>query len=273
MPGYVRRGTDWWFESPEGTWSRWDPPSGTWQPGTPPPAGPGEEPEPGWPPYRSLALLGKWVAGLLVVAASVDVVAIVSDISEYRLLTRVIEGELVTLAEAEANDLRQAIIGIAQFLLLLGTGIPFIVWTHRAYSNLRSLGAEELRFRRWWAIGGWFIPVMSAFRPKQIVNDVWRGSDPDLPSEMRGIWRGRPVPAWWIVWWLLFLFGSEVAYLALRQFLAAETPEEIRQGTFAYLISDSMTAVAGILGFLMVRAITLRQVARAERLGVEPRSS
>jgi hypothetical protein len=269
MPGYLRRGEDWWYEHLDGSWTRWDSPTATWQPGRPPPPGPGEAPEPGWSEYRSVGFLWKAVAAILIMTATIDAGAVLSDLAELELLGRIASGVDFTIAEAEANDLRQGLIGVIQVLALIGTGIPFIVWLNRSYSNLRTLGVETLRFRRWWTIGGWFVPIWSAFRPKQLVNDVWRGSAPDLPDRNAAMWKEGGVPGWWIVWWLAFLFSNQLSYLAFRLALPADTIEEIRWSTVVYVASDALSAVAAILAILVVRGVSLRQLTRAERLGVE----
>jgi hypothetical protein len=209
------------------------------------------------------------VAALLVMTATIDAGAVLSDLFELELLGRIASGVDFTIAEAEANDLRQGLIGVIQVLALIGTGLPFIVWLNRSYSNLRTLGVEPLRFRRWWTIGSWFVPIWSAFRPKQLVNDVWRGSAPDLPDRNAVVWKEEGVPGWWIVWWLAFLFSNQLSYLAFRLALPAETIEEIRRSTVVYVASDALSAVAAILAILVVRAVSLRQLTRADRLGVE----
>jgi hypothetical protein len=269
MPGYLRRGDAWWYEHLDGSWTRWDQPTVTWQAGRPPPPGPGEAPEPGWSEYRSVAFLWKALAALLAMAATVDAGAVLSDLAELELLGRIASGEGFTIAEAEANDLRQGLIGGIQVLALIATGIPFIVWLNRSYSNLRTLGVEPLRFRRWWTIGGWLIPLWSLFRPKQLVNDVWRGGAPDLPDRNAAAWREGGVPGWWIAWWLAFLLSNQLSNLAFRLALPADTIDEIRRSTTTYTAADALGVVAAILAVLVVRGVSLRQIARAERLGVE----
>lgn len=270
MDGYLRRGTDWWFRSADGSWLRWNPDAGAWEPGRPPPPAPGEAPEPGRYGYRSLAPLRMAVIALLAVATAIDAGAIVSDLLEIDLLDRIASGDPVTEAETVASDRRQGLFGLAQTGALIAAGIAFIVWLHRAYSNLPTLGAEGLRFRRWWTIGGWFIPIWAAFRPKQLVNDVWRASDPSLPERAGAAWRQGPVPGWWIVWWLAFVVSSQLALVAFRLSLRADSIAEIRSASLAYLISDSVSVVAGVLAILVVRGTTRRHLARAHRLRVEP---
>ena len=72
-------------------------------------------------------------------------------------------------------------VGLVQAAWFLVTAGLWLAWFRRAYLNLPALGARRLRFRPWWAVGSWLLPVFSLFRPKQVLNDIWRASDPDLP--------------------------------------------------------------------------------------------
>ena len=73
-----------------------------------------------------------------------------SDVLEIRLLTRLIDGAEVTASEADANDNRQAAIGILQTLALIARAVVLIVWMHRAYKNLDP---AERRHGTGWAMG------------------------------------------------------------------------------------------------------------------------
>jgi hypothetical protein len=213
------------------------------------------------------------VAGLLVANLLVDIVAAFSDLAELDLLNRIAARQPFTIAEANASDTRQGVIGIAQTLLAIGTGVAFIIWLHRAYSNLPTLGVPDLRYRRWWAIGGWFIPIWWSFRPKQLVNDVWRGSDPSLPEWAGGLWHQRPVPAWWIVWWLAFVMSNQIGSRVFVLAFGAETLPELQTVSRLYLATDILDALAAILAVFVVRSASARQLERARSLGVDARTA
>jgi hypothetical protein len=59
----------------------------------------------------------------------------------------------------------------------------------RAYRNLPALGAESPRFSSGWAVGAWFVPFLNLVRPKQIMDDIWRASDPALPAHPGAAWK------------------------------------------------------------------------------------
>lgn len=89
------------------------------------------------------------------------------------------------------------------WLMLLVAAGAFIAWFHRAYKNLRSLGLQGMRYGTGWAIGAWFIPIFGLVRPKQIANDIWRGSEPGV--EVTSGWHRAGVPRIVHWWWALFV--------------------------------------------------------------------
>jgi Domain of unknown function (DUF4328) len=96
-------------------------------------------------------------------------------------------------------------IAALQGVTYLATVTGFLVWFHRAYTNLHALRTEALRFRAGWAVGGWFVPILNLVRPKQVMNDIWRGSDSGAPATNDSAWHRAPVPALLQLWWAPFL--------------------------------------------------------------------
>jgi len=193
---------------------------------------------------------------LLAVIVVLDAIAVVSDLAEIRMFDRLIGGEFVTEDELAASDTRQEAIAAVQSLLYLTTMVVFIRWFRRAYRNLEPLDAPQPRFKSWWTIGGWFIPIANLFRPKQILNDIWRGSDPELKLS-------ADVPLFFGLWWLLWIVSNYVNNVALRLAFSGETLSEVRNSSIAYLVSDATDAVLAALAILVVRMTTSRQEQRA----------
>jgi hypothetical protein len=127
------------------------------------------------------------------------------------------------------------------------------------------MGAQPLRFGKRWAIAYWFIPIVNLFRPKQVVNDIWRGSDPELPAVAHH-WQDRPVPKLFHWWWALWLLSSVVSNVAFRRQLdTAETAEEAVEVARSYVVIDVVDILPAILAILVIRAITRRQEERRAR--------
>jgi hypothetical protein len=166
-------------------------------------------------------------------------------------------------------------------IVLLIAAVLFLLWFRRAYRNLAALGARQLRFAEGWAIGAWLVPLLSLVRPKQLLNDVWRASDPDLPAEEDGSWRRQPVPSVLTWWWMTFLASmitravttESVHTLAvLMTFGLLNRPlDQVQPTSGVQALADLLTVIAGLLALRVVRMTTARQQARAARLATAPR--
>ena len=208
-----------------------------------------------WPTRLALGALGA--------ALVLNVVALVSDVSYHDLIHRLVGGGDVSLADAQAADDRQFRIADAQLAVFALTALAFVVWFYRAYENLRALGVENLRWGTGWAVGGWFVPFLNFVRPKSIANDIWRGSDPDLPAQLEQ--PSGPVPWWHHLWWALFLADGIFARVAAQAFNNAPTLEERADAANVLIASDALGIVASAAAIAVVFATTRRQRRRACR--------
>ena len=95
----------------------------------------------------------RWALIALAVYAVFDVVGFFSGLAEYRLL-----GTDYTIAQANANDDRQAMIGALQFILLIVTAVFYLRWFKCAYANVERLGGQR-RYGTGWAVGASFVPI------------------------------------------------------------------------------------------------------------------
>ena len=94
------------------------------------------------------------------------------------------------------------------------------------------------------------MPIMNLFRPKQMINDIWRAGGRDSQDAQ---------PGWLLlVWWALFLLSSWIVSIAARSYMDGETAEEVRTGTILYLVGDTMSVVCAILAIVVVRRATDR---------------
>lgn len=209
-------------------------------------------------------LRGRARVVMLLVAAGIvtDVLAIASEIDNLRVLNQLERGIDVSFDRVEASDNRVGYAGVAQILTYVASVVAFLAWFFRAYRNLPRLGARGPSHGFGWAIGSWFVPILNLFRPKQIANEVWRGSDPAAPPDQGAFWKDRPVSPLLHWWWAGWLVSSFLGNIAGRVYLNAETVSEQQAGTIVGIVSDSSYIVVGVLALLTVRAITERQEAR-----------
>jgi serine/threonine protein kinase len=182
---------------------------------------------------------------------------------------------LVLFGDQASGDL-YLWVGALQATWFLVTAALWLVWFRRAYRNLPALGARRLRFRLWWAVGAWLLPVFSLFRPKQVLNDIWRASDPDLAPDQAAAWRGRPVAEVLGWWWLAFVASvlvrsitTAAVHAAADFMLLGLLPEQLdrfQASAGMQVVADLLTVVCGLLALRVVRRTTARQGERAARL-------
>lgn len=232
------------------------------------------EPDPvqpsGGPPRQALALDQRAKVAVALVSA-VGVCALASlwaDVQQLDLINRAIDGERVTLAELQESDDRVGTTAIIYTIAYALSAAAFLLWYSRAYRNTIALGVRNPRYGTRWAVAYWFIPIISLFRPKQVVNDIWRGSDPELPPSAPS-WQARPVPALLAFWWAAWLISSLISNVAMRTTFNADplrpTPDQLQTEATAYVAADVSDVVAATLAAIVIRRITARQEERRHR--------
>ncbi len=218
-------------------------------------------------PFLQLRGRANVVVALLVASALISVLSILYELDTQSLLDQVLAGQLIGEAEAQAADDRTSMVAGLSLAAFVVTAIAFLAWFFRAYVNIERLGARDLRAKKGWSIGVWFIPFLNLIRPKHLMDDIWRASDPELPAgEVRG-WQDAAVPGLLHGWWLVFLLASLVSNVAGRMVLNADSlPDRASAGEIS-MIADGGLIVAAVLAVLVVRAVTARQENRAARVG------
>ncbi|MEA2171755.1 MAG: hypothetical protein QOF76_5055 [Solirubrobacteraceae bacterium] len=191
----------------------------------------------------------------------VDILAIVSGAFELHLASRMLDGLPVTKAESDHNDLRQAIVGGLETLMLVIGAFVWLSWFHGTYSNVTAVGAKR-RFGPGWAIGAWFVPILSLWRPKQIANDMWAaGEEGAQPAQ---------APPVMLLWWLIWLLGNGVggAYARLSSDTSAT---QLRNAAVADMVSATLNGIAAVLACVVAIQIGERLEARASaQRGAQP---
>jgi hypothetical protein len=168
-------------------------------------------------------------------------------------------------SEVEASDDKVRTVGWIGVVVYLTVAAVFLAWFHRAYSNLERLQVGPLRYTKGWAIGAWFVPILALFRPKQLANDLTRGSDPDLPANDPN-WTARPYPDLVTWWWATWLIANLIGGQAFSRSLNAQTIDEHKSVATLTLISDVFLVGAGVLAILFVNEVTSRQKQRMARI-------
>lgn len=209
-------------------------------------------------PVHGLALLVTVLLGLNALSA---LGTIGSSMMQLQLLERIASGDYVQ-SELDANDTREQALGLLTMGLYLVTAIAFVAWFKRAYDNLAAFGQTPAHGTGW-AIGGWFVPILSLFRPFQIAREIWNKSDPDAREDDVALETTPPILG---LWWGAWILGNVIGQISFRLTMGANTPGDFQASTLANLAVDVVTLVSAPLAILVVRGITARQEKLAARL-------
>jgi hypothetical protein len=215
--------------------------------------------------YVPLASRASWAKGLLLLAGTVDIVAVLTGFALYRLADRGPSGT-VTWEQFQAAQDRHDLVILIQMAVYVVAGVVFIRWFHRAYANLPAVGIDGLGHRTGWAIGAWFVPIVSLFWPKRIADEIWRGSDPSLEPDQSDGWRRGKVPVFFGLWWLTFLASGFLVGAGSQMWDGAATFSQLEHGALVEVSGDVLGVLSGVLAYVVVDRTSERQQARATKL-------
>lgn len=227
-------------------------------------------------PPRELSGLA-W--GVYVSLGVVAILSLVRIVTALNLHSAVGEGLGASVSIVDKYHTYSSWAGIFGLGILVSAGV-FIAWFYRAYKNLRRLGVQTMRYGNGWAIGAWFIPFFNMVRPKQIANDVWRGSEPGVDVGYQ--WHQVEVPSLVHWWWALYLIQGAVVYIGQRTAASGYDKltsfgsfssglSEIKTGTVIDILGEIVAIAAVVVAIKVVAEITERLDAiRGDALAAGP---
>ena len=197
-------------------------------------------------PNQQRAQYALWILLLLVL---IKVVAIVTFYLQYHLLDQWMNGAMVDMDAAEANDRRVLIVGLFDIVVRIATIIAVILWFRRAYFNLH-LRFQNLTYSEGWAAGGWFVPFMSLVVPYQIFNDLFIQTKQflkkfDIPE------RNKLNDTLLITWWLVWICNT-ISQNIFKRFTRSETDVEKLAN---YTLFDIGFTAVDVIALVMLIAI------------------
>jgi hypothetical protein len=158
----------------------------------------------------------------------------------------------------------------AYWLGLAVAATTFIVWFHRAYTNLGAFSDAPREYSPSAAIYGWFIPFANLVWPYKIATEIWAGSQrsPDeRPSTGAGI-----LGLWWTAWIVSGFLGT----LMLRQLQNPRNLDEAVSAQWWSVTINGLRVIAAVIAMIAVKKITERQmnaVPQAQKLADKPTPS
>lgn len=201
------------------------------------------------------ALGGAASLWLLINAVSDSLEALACGLELY-LMGRAPAGtQLDAFGGFEDPDGLMLVTGLARLPMLaitLITGFVVLKWVYRANRNARAFG-RGLSNTPPWAVGWFFVPIASLWKPFQAMEEMWRVS-----QNPEG-WKRLAVPPLLRWWWGFWLVGTIAGNLAMRIGVSPRTFEALQIGTVLELVSAMAFVAAGLALRRVIEVTTERQ--------------
>lgn len=192
--------------------------------------------------------LTKLLLVMLFITLGMEVVCLLGDVAQLLLLERPF-----TVDEGHANDARQRALWLASVGVFIVTGVVFLKWISRAGVNSRGFGVTDMEHSPGWAVGSYFVPILSLFRPYQAMKEIWQVSHDPV--------NWRQVPASWVMacWWTLWLLAGLLGQISFRIANSADTIEGLKVSTIVSIISNAEGIALALVAIKLVRTIAGNQ--------------
>lgn len=191
-----------------------------------------------------IAILFIWIC------TGLEVISLVSGYFQYQLLQGVNNGGELSPATASANDTREQIIAFALLAASIVSIVTFIQWFRRAYFNLHQR-IDGLAYSEGWAAGSWFVPVISLFRPYQIMKELYFQTKHYLLNRGFDVYRFTFTALGW--WWTLWIISTILGQFMFRYSLNAETLDQLITTTVAGMAGNLVAIPLGLITVKIIR--------------------
>ena len=165
------------------------------------------------------AILLIWIMLML------DVVLLLSNLMQYHLLDTAANGGEISIADAEANDMRQQVLAVVYMITFIISIVTFLQWFRRAHFNL-STQVPKLEHSENDTLWSWFIPILSLYAPYNIMKALYKKTDDVLGEKLRLYTHGLSTKylGWWWALWIISGVIEKIGYFQLKD---ADTVSEL----------------------------------------------
>jgi hypothetical protein len=228
------------------------PPAGGWATGTAELAGPtGVTTAASVDAFRPVEGRGKAAIALLagwILAAAVGAVFLVLEIG---LLVEIRSGNPPSAAQVDASDVRLWTISVIGFVLAVAVAVTWLLWQHRAQTNLSALGGGPPAFTPGWAVGAWFLPVANLVLPSRAVRElVGRSAGPTRQEAVRSV----------TPWWAGLLAGLVLQVVSFALWAVPNpTPLMLVVSDILAIAASAAWVWSAILAMRLIRAVDAGQ--------------
>jgi hypothetical protein len=188
---------------------------------------------------------------------AIEVISVISDYFQYRLISGMVAGEPIDMGLAESNDMRQRLIGITAIIVLIVSAIIYVRWFRRAFYNLETK-TRGLQFSNNDAASCWFIPLLNLYKPFQIMDEMYRRTEILLSEQVKDYKASFTFYniRWWWAFWILHNIAGQIVF---RMAMAAETADEILNATIFSMVTGLINIPLALIAILVIQDYTEKE--------------
>lgn len=186
---------------------------------------------------------------------AIDILAIFSSYLQYNLLIDFQNNEFVTDEMLESNDLREILVAYLYLVVFIVSAVTFIQWFRRAYYNLNI--RTNCDNSEGWAAGSWFVPIISLYRPYQIMKEMETKSTHLInskTSEQNAV-KTSTIGIWWTLWIVSNYIGSFLFKSAFKE----ETVENFINATIGDIVLSLIGIPLAIVTVSMIKSYSKKE--------------
>ena len=170
-----------------------------------------------------------------------DIISIISLYFKYNLLISLEKNDFVPDLTLNSSDLIEGIIAMIYLIVYITSVVTFIQWFRRAYYNLNI--RTNCSHSDNWAVISWFIPIISLFRPYQIMKEMWlHTSELIIAKSNKKNKNGNGIIIF--LWWILWIFSNFIGNYITRNLFKQE-------GIINLINTIKAEISLGIIGFTL----------------------
>ncbi len=197
---------------------------------------------------------------LIWIVMALNILSVYSSYLQYNLLNAFQNNEEISDLMISTNDYREQGIAILYLIAFIISSITFIQWFRRAYYNLGTFTSTDNT--EGWAAGSWFVPVISIFRPYQMMKEMNDKTIGFLKTKITDCIEDNSqlIGIWWGIWVISNYIGKYVTKYAFKD----DSVETLINATVADMVLSLIGIPLAFVTVKMIKSYALKEIKISE---------
>lgn len=185
---------------------------------------------------------------LIWITMGAEIISLITNFLQYLMIRNAAHGIYSTIEEVERGNSRVTIVTFMSAIVMVISMVTYLMWFYRAYANQRQL--FFMANTKGWAIGAWIVPIVSLFKPYQMMKEMYTNAENHLVE--KGLDTTKPrrftiIGLWWTCW-IIYGIGSNIGS-------GVSNARDLNFLATIYIILMVISAFFAILCILAVKVI------------------